>query len=118
MNVVSIVLAVALVVFFLALGVAKILALPFARALAAKVGYSVGMYRVIGALEVAGAAGLLVGLAEPLLGTLAAAGLLLLLAGALITHLRRRHGPGEYGPAVISGVVTAAYLVTHLAVTG
>ncbi|CCH15822.1 DoxX family protein [Micromonospora lupini] len=43
---------------------------------------------VLGLLLAAGSAGLLVGFAVPLLGTLAAVGLVLYFVGALIAHLR------------------------------
>jgi hypothetical protein len=43
---------------------------------------------VLGSLLAAGAAGLLIGFAAPLLGTLAAAGLFLYFTGALVAHLR------------------------------
>ncbi|MFE9202457.1 DoxX family protein [Micromonospora sp. NPDC007230] len=43
---------------------------------------------VLGMLLAAGSSGLLVGFAVPLLGTLAAAGLVLYFLGALIAHLR------------------------------
>lgn len=43
---------------------------------------------VLGLLLAAGTAGLLAGLAVPLLGTLAAAGLVLYFIGAIIAHLR------------------------------
>ncbi|WP_370942426.1 DoxX family protein [Amycolatopsis sp. cg5] len=43
---------------------------------------------VLGMLLAAGAAGLLAGLAVPLLGTLAAGGLVLYFVGAIIAHLR------------------------------
>ncbi|MFD7323310.1 DoxX family protein [Streptomyces sp. NPDC059875] len=115
MNVTSIVLAVLLAVFFLPLGTAKMLALPQMRELAAESGMSVTVYRRIGALEMAGAAGLLLGLAVPLLGLLAGGGLLLLLIGAVLTHLRKGDGPQKYAAAVVTGLLVAAYLATHLA---
>ncbi|MDI6103706.1 DoxX family protein [Actinoplanes sp. NEAU-A12] len=43
---------------------------------------------VLGLLLAAGSAGLLIGFAVPLIGTLAAAGLVLYFTGALIAHLR------------------------------
>jgi hypothetical protein len=104
------VLSVLLAVLFLLLGVAKLLALPRMRALAAHAGFSVAAYRGIGALEVAGAAGLLLGLTVPLLGAAAGAGLLLLLAGAVITHVRNRDGIRELAPAVVCAVLVAGYL--------
>jgi DoxX-like family len=62
-------------------------------------------------LEVAGAAGVLAGLIRPVLGGLASAGLLLLLAGAMVTHVRNHDGPREVAPAVVCVVLVAGYLV-------
>ncbi|MDE3721936.1 DoxX family protein [Nocardiopsis sp. N85] len=114
MNVVFVILTVLLAVFFLALGTAKILARPQMRLLAEKSGFSVGAYRGIGVLEAAGGIGLLLGLAVPPLGGLAGTGLLLLLAGALITHLRRGDGPRELAPAAIAGLLVAVHLALGL----
>lgn len=103
-------LAILLALFFGAVGAAKLLALQPMRRRAAHLGFSVGVYRFLGGLEVAGAAGLLVGLAVPALGGLAAAGLLLLLAGALVTHVRSRDHVQEMAPAVVAAGVVALYL--------
>ena len=97
-------------VFFL-FGAAKLFALAPMRERAAHAGFSVGAYRGIGALEIAGAAGLLLGLAVPVLGILAAVGLLLLLAGALVTHVRNRDGIRDLVPALVCAVLVAGYLV-------
>ena len=97
-------------VFFTVLGTAKIRAVPAMRQRAAHVGMSTSAYRRIGALEVAGAAGVLVGLAEPRIGGLAGAGLLALLGGALIAHRRTGDGLREAAPALISAAAVAAYL--------
>ncbi|MCP2248009.1 DoxX family protein [Lentzea aerocolonigenes] len=105
-----IVFSVLLAALFLLLGVSKLLALPRMRDLAAHAGFSVAAYRGIGALEVAGAAGLLVGLTVPLLGASAGVGLLLLLAGAVITHVRNRDGVRELAPAAVCAVLVAGYL--------
>ena len=105
------VLTLVLALFFGALGCAKVLALPPMRLRAEHLGFSVDAYRAIGALEVAGAAGLLVGLTASALGGLAAAGLLLLLAGALVTHLRSRDRVREMTPAVVSAALVVLYLV-------
>jgi DoxX-like family len=109
MNV-SIALAALVAVIFIALGVAKILAVPPMQARAAHVGFSVAAYRRIGVLEVAGAIGVLAGLIRPLLGGLASVGLLLLLAGAMVTHVRNHDGPREVAPAVVCVVLVAGYL--------
>jgi hypothetical protein len=106
----AIALAVVLIVFFAGLGTAKMLAVGPVRQMAAHVGFSTAAYRRIGALEVAGAAGVLVGLAQPRIGALAGAGLLTLLGGALIAHRRVGDGLREAAPALIAGLVVAAYL--------
>ncbi|GAA2910179.1 hypothetical protein Acy02nite_48980 [Actinoplanes cyaneus] len=65
----------------------------------------------LGAVLAAGAAGLLAGLAVPVLGALAAAGLVLYFAGALIAHLRV--GSRDLvGWAVFSTTMTATLIVT------
>ncbi|MGW6929389.1 DoxX family protein [Lentzea sp. NPDC054927] len=107
----TIALAVLVAVIFAGLGTAKVLALPVARELATHSGFSVPAYRGIGALELAGAAGVLAGLAVPLLGGLAAAGLLLLLAGALITHVRNKDNLPQSAPAVVCALLVIGYLV-------
>ena len=103
-------LAGTLAVFFTGLGTAKMRAVPAMRERAAHVGMSTDAYRAIGALEVAGAAGVLVGLAEPRLGGLAGAGLLALLGGALVAHRRTGDTLREAAPALVSAVVVAGYL--------
>lgn len=104
-----------LVVGFGLLGTAKVMSVPAMRQRAARLGFTVAAYRGIGLLELAGAAGLLVGFAAPLIGVLAAAGLLLLLVGALAAHARHRDSLREAGPALLFGVVDAAYLGLTLA---
>src|SRR6185437_2261644 len=45
-------------------------------------------------------------------GALAAAGLLLLLAGAVLAHLRHRDQPRLLAPALVAGLLVAASLIT------
>jgi len=113
----SVVLAALVTVIFAALGTAKILALPPMRVLAARAGFTTTAYRGIGALEVAGAAGVALGPVVPLFGGLAGTGLLLLLAGALVTHLRKGDGPREIAPAVVSALLVAGYLAVLFGAT-
>ena len=94
------------------LGSAKVLAVPAMRERAAHVGFTVDQYRVLGVLELAAAAGLVIGLAAPTLGTLAACGLLLLLGGAFASHLRAGDRVPGLAPALLVGVLTAGYLVS------
>ena len=117
MSIALAVLAVLLALVFSALGSAKVLALQPMRERAAEVGFSTTAYRRIGLLEVAGAIGLLLGSIEPLIGALAGMGLLLLLGGAVVTHLREGDGPKKFAPAIICGILVAVYLVALLAAT-
>ncbi|MDB4873157.1 MAG: invasion protein [Gemmatimonadales bacterium] len=109
MNV-AIALACLIALIFAAIGAAKILALAPMREAAAKSGFSTAAYRRIGVLEVAGAAGVALGPAVPLLGGLAGTGLLLLLGGSVATHVRNRDGAVTFVPAVACVVLVAAYL--------
>jgi hypothetical protein len=81
------------------------------RARAEHVGFSVAGYRRIGLLEILAVVGLVVGAFVPVIGALAAGGLLMLLGGALVTHLRNGDGLREIAPAVVLGLVTLTYLV-------
>ena len=110
MNTTSI-LAGLLVVAFAAVGSAKLAAVPAMRAKAEHVGFSVAAYRRIGLLEVLAVLGLLVGAFVPVIGALAAAGLLLLLGGAVVAHLRNGDGVREIAPAVVLGLVTLTFLI-------
>ena len=105
------ILAGVLVVAFAAAGAAKLAAVPAMRARAAHVGFSVAAYRRIGLLEILGVLGVLVGALLPVIGVLAAAGLLLLLGGAMIAHLRSGDGPRELAPALVLGLATLAFLI-------
>ena len=99
------------IVAFAALGAAKLAAVPAMRARAAHVGFSVAAYRRIGVLEILAVVGLLVGAFVPVIGALAAAGLLLLLGGAVVAHLRNGDGIREIAPAVVLGLVALGYLL-------
>jgi hypothetical protein len=105
------VLAALVVAAFGLLGAAKLAAVPAMRARAEHVGFSVAAYRRIGALEILGAGGVLLGGAVPAVGILAGIGLVLLLGGAVATHLRNGEGLGEIAPAVVLGAVACGYVV-------
>jgi hypothetical protein len=105
------ILAGLLIVAFAATGSAKLAAIPDMRAKAEHVGFTVVAYRLIGFLEVLGVLGLIVGAFVPAIGALAAAGLLILLAGAIVAHLRNGDGVRELAPAVVLALVTLGYLL-------
>ncbi|MDG9706965.1 DoxX family protein [Streptomyces sp. DH10] len=102
-------LAVVLVLVFLSLGGAKIAAVPFMRQAAAHLGMSPGLYRFVGTLEVAGAVGLVLGLASAPLGVAAAIGLALLMTAAAVVHLRHGDPPVRALPAAVLALTAVAY---------
>ncbi|MER7559537.1 DoxX family protein [Nocardioides sp. NPDC126508] len=108
------VLTVALAAVFAALGAAKLLALPAMAQRAAHVGFGIAAYRGIGALEIAGAAGLLLGTVWRLIPIAAAIGLLLLLGGAAIAHFRAGDGAEEAAPALVLGGLVVVVLAFGL----
>lgn len=109
--VLSVVLTCLIALIFAVLGAAKILALGPMPELAAHAGFTTSGYRVIGGLELAGAIGVALGPALPLLAGSAGLDLLLLLASAVTTHARRGDGLAKLLPAVTCGALVAWYLV-------
>jgi hypothetical protein len=79
----------------------------------AKVGVSDSWITTFGALKAAGALGLLVGIAVPLIGVAAASGLVLFFIGAVVTHLRAHDY--SFGLAVVFLVLAVAALIMRLA---
>lgn len=113
----AIVLASLVTLIFVLLGTAKILALAPMPELAAKFGFSTMAYRRIGVLEVAGAIGVALGPVVHLLGGMAGAGLLTLLAGALVTHVRTGDKVVALIPAAVCVVLVAGYLAVLFGAT-
>ena len=72
--------------------------------------FSQGQVKGIGALEALGAIGLILPAATgiaPILTPLAAAGLALTMAGAVVVHLRRGDGFGAAVPSLVLGLLAA-----------
>ena len=91
-------------------GAAKLTGHPKMRDSAAHFGIPWPHYRLIGVAELAAAAGILTGLWWHPLGLAAAAGMTVLLTGAMITHRRAKDGGKEMAPALLTLVITIAYL--------
>ena len=77
---------------------------------------STRQYRLIGAAELAAAAGILTGLWWHPLGLAAAAGMALLLLGAITAHRNAADSAKEMAPAWLALLLTLAYLA--IALTG
>jgi hypothetical protein len=105
-------LAILLALMFALFGVAKLTAQPAMRAAATHLGYTTDQYRVIGALELAGALGVLVGLQVAGIGVAAAAGLVLLMLGAAGAHAKNHDAASRVVVPVVVAAIAAAYLIS------
>ena len=94
--------------------VGKLTGNPKMRQSAAHFGIPWPRYRLIGVAELAAAAGILIGLWRHPLGLAAAAGMALLLIGAIIAHRRAKDGGKEIAPALLGLAITIAYLAIAL----
>lgn len=118
MNVVAWILQIVLAVAFLAAGGMK-LARPKPALVGAGLGwaedFSDSNVKLIGAVEVIGAIGLVVpwltGIA-PVLTPLAAVGLALVMGGAVVTHVRRKE---QFVPPLVLGVLSLVVAVLRFA---
>lgn len=111
MSAVVTTLTVLLALVFLAAGLQKVLLLRAVTANMRRLGAGPGLTRTIGALELLGVVGVVVGLWYPLAGVAAAIGFVLLLAGAIRYHLRA----GDYGPRTRRGDAFAPPVLLVLA---
>jgi uncharacterized membrane protein YphA (DoxX/SURF4 family) len=118
MNVVAWVLQIVLAVAFLAAGGMKVVR-PKPVLVSAGMGYAAdfsdGAIKAIGLIEVIGAVGLilpwLLGVA-PALTPLAAVGLVLVMAGAVWVHIRRKE---QFAPALVLGLLSLVLAVIRFA---
>ena len=79
----------------------KVVGLRQSLAIRDHLGVKPVQWRLIGLLELAGVAGVLVGLARPPIGVAAAIGLALLVLGAIVFHVRASDSVADTAPAVI-----------------
>jgi uncharacterized membrane protein YphA (DoxX/SURF4 family) len=107
----SVLLAVAIV----GAGLPKLMANRKSLDIARHVGASPSLWRIIGGLELAAAAGLIIGLWVAWLGILAALGLVLLMAGALFFHQRVNDPPKAMAPPASIGVVALLTVILRTA---
>lgn len=111
MNVIAWILGIILAGGFGIAGVTKLIDLDRTRE---HFGYSKRRYQMIGLSEVAGAAGLIVGLVwtkAEWIGLAASFGICWLLLGALITHARVEDEGKKIIPAIVMLALTVAYMI-------
>jgi hypothetical protein len=82
-------------------GLIKVVGLRQSLAIRDHLGVKPVQWRLIGLLELAGVAGVLVGLVWPPIGVAAAIGLALLVLGAIVFHVRASDSVADTAPAVI-----------------
>jgi uncharacterized membrane protein YphA (DoxX/SURF4 family) len=115
MFIATIILSVILALAFGAAGAQKVAGAKMARDTAGHLGVEWNRYRGIGVLELLAAAGLLVGLAFWPLNVAAAAGLVVLMIGAVVFHVRVGDKIKVFGPAIGLGVLSLAELIVRVA---
>jgi hypothetical protein len=112
-NTVTVVLTLLLAALFTFSSSIKLIGVPKSLTIRDHLGVSPVQWRVIGALELAGVAGVLAGLLWSPIGIAAAIGLALLSIGAIAFHLRASDRVAEIIPAVIGVALGAATAVLH-----
>jgi uncharacterized membrane protein YphA (DoxX/SURF4 family) len=115
MFIVTVVLAILLALSFAAAGGPKVAGAKSAMGHADHLHVPHNAYRGIGALELLAVIGLLVGLAVWPLGVAAGVGLVLLMIGAAITHIRVGDKIAQFGPALGLGVLALVEVIVRVA---
>jgi DoxX-like protein len=103
-------LGIVLAVVFALLGIAKLASVPAMRGAAAHLGYTTDQYRAIGALETAGALGIVIGLKMAGIGVAAALGRVLLMLGAAWAHVKNHDAAARVVVPIAMAAIAAAYL--------
>jgi uncharacterized membrane protein YphA (DoxX/SURF4 family) len=110
----SLILSVLLALIFLTAGSPKVTNAKSAQPMRDKLQLSSRLWATVGGLEGLAAIGLVAGLFFPLLGVAAAAGLCILMAGAVVTHLRVGDNRGALPAAVLLVVCIATVAIKIL----
>jgi uncharacterized membrane protein YphA (DoxX/SURF4 family) len=114
MSIAIIVLSALLAVAFLGSGALKLVGAKQSLQMRDQLHVGAQQWRVVGALEVAGALGLAAGFVVPVLGVAAAVGLALLMVGGIVTHARAQDLRNA-GPATLLLVLAVATVVVRIA---
>ena len=114
MSIAIIVLSALLAVAFLGSGGLKLAGAKQSLQMRDQLHVGAQLWRLVGALEVAGAVGLAAGFVVPVLGVAAAVGLALLMAGGIVAHARA-HDLRNAGPAALLLVLAVVTVVLRVA---
>ena len=112
-------MTIALIIFgsllaFAAIGsaISKLVKVPDVMAAMASVGVKPNQVPVLAFLEIAGGLGIIAGIWAPGLGTLASICLVAYFAGALLSHMKKKHKVADFGAAL--GIFIIACITTAL----
>src|ERR1700738_4303849 len=108
MNTATVVVTILLTALFAFAASIKLLGVPQSLAIRDHLGVKPLQWRLIGVCELAGVAGVLVGLVWAPIGIAAAIGLALLVSGGIVFHVRASDSVGDTVPAVISVALAGA----------
>jgi hypothetical protein len=99
---------------FAAIGsaISKLVKVPDVMAAMASVGVKPNQVPLLALLEIAGGLGVIAGIWAPGLGTLASIGLVAYFAGALLSHIKKKHKVADFGAAL--GIFVIAIVTTYL----
>lgn len=102
MTALTVLLGLLLALVLIVIGLAALQQLPASLQVRDRLGVAAVLWRVVGALELVAAAGLILGVTVPVvgLGLAALGGLAVVLVGALVLHVRARDWTGAV-PAVV-----------------
>jgi uncharacterized membrane protein YphA (DoxX/SURF4 family) len=110
--IVTVLLSLVLAAAFVISGSFKIVKNPTGADSAYDLGYPLGVYKVIGWLEVLGAIGLLAGLYSPRVGEIAAIGLAVLMVVMLLSNLRVKANLAKLAtPLALGGLAVLTYFL-------
>ena len=99
---------------FAAIGsaISKLVKVPDVMAAMASVGVKPNQVPLLALLEIAGSLGVIAGIWAPGLGTLASICLVAYFAGALLSHMKKKHKVADFGAAL--GIFVIAIVTTFL----
>lgn len=113
MDTATVVVTILLAALFTFAASIKLLGVPQSLAIRDHLGVKPLQWRLIGGCELAGVAGVLVGLMWAPIGIAAAIGLVLLSIGAIAFHLRASDSAKDMAPAAIGLALAVATAVLH-----